>query len=483
MPVVKFKLTRGAVSVSVDVVYVSMASHQAPTTDQLLSVSVFNTIAKETRMSLQGLRTVLELRRRVPVPWDVFTTVLKAVKFWAVRRGVYGNNFAFPPGVTLAIMVARTCQVYPAHHPSVLLRFFFMFYTQWLARHNAVKPLFITEQVKPDLKKVIGMWESWDPNRESVRDELLPVINPAFPSNNTSYNVGRSGLEQFYREITRGHLMLQRQAAFHEWETLWEPYHIGEEFSSFMVVEVPPAPSTETTAEDLETAAAVRYRGGAPQQPQPQPQPLLGLPSTTATSASSTSILPTPPSHPPHDCTTSTQKKGLIDDAKDSSSEPERDEVIPSAVSDSQRAWYTWVLYLESKLKVLIYALESQFTVRVWPKRLSSAPRTVNGCAWAIGIRLQRSVNEGSAGGVPSSSIPPAGESAAEIYKRIRLCCDDFQRSVVEGKFYNRNDAVMRDPMCYLMSHTDERLPHELRHQTGNRSTKDPKKRPRSTDR
>ena len=59
-----------------------------------------------------------------------FKIVLKAVRFWAHRRGIYSNNMGYLSGITLAVMVGRVCQDFPDLYPSCLLYKFFDRYAE-----------------------------------------------------------------------------------------------------------------------------------------------------------------------------------------------------------------------------------------------------------------------------------------------------------------------------------------------------------------
>lgn len=368
VPVVKFHLN----DTSVDVVCVSYASICAPAEDDLLPLSVFQRISKETRQSVQGFRTILEIRRRIPVPMDLYSTTLRTVKFWAMQRKIYGNNYGFPAGVALAVMVARVCQVFPASLPNALVRFFFLFYRQWLGKQSTVSPLFITEKIKPEPSpRIHGMWETWDNHRDSCKEDLLPVLNPAYPHNNTCYNVGRSGRDHFYREIVRANAILQQQqapgTAMTHWDDLWPLYRIGDDYSKFVIVEV---------AE------------------------VDGL---------------------------STQER---------------------------QGFESWILLIESKLKILLFSLEHWCDVRMWPKRLSSPVRCARGRSWAIGIKH----GDGTSQQVSFS---------AEFINRVALSVEEFRFSIEELSLRGPNPFVripgsMPSPVCFLASVLDAGMPEEL---------------------
>uniref|UniRef100_A0A663EVX7 polynucleotide adenylyltransferase n=1 Tax=Aquila chrysaetos chrysaetos TaxID=223781 RepID=A0A663EVX7_AQUCH len=79
--------------------------------------------------SLNGCRVTDEILHLVPNKENVWLT-LCAIKLWAKRCGIYSNMLGFLGGVFWAVLVARTCQLYPHALASTLVNKFFLFFFQ-----------------------------------------------------------------------------------------------------------------------------------------------------------------------------------------------------------------------------------------------------------------------------------------------------------------------------------------------------------------
>jgi poly(A) polymerase len=221
-PVIKLKL-RG---VSVDLLYARLTLASIPEGLDLVADSVLKNLDDESVRSLNGCRVTDALLRLVP-DVAVFRAALRAVKLWAKQRGVYSNVLGFLGGVNWAILVARICQLYPCGTAALVLSRFFRVYTQW-RWPNPVTLAPIGDGAAAGLALAV-----WDP-RLNHRDKLhlMPLITPAYPAMNSSYNVSDSTLAVMRAELARGDAACQALYAAAAgsgrptaaaWAPLWEP--------------------------------------------------------------------------------------------------------------------------------------------------------------------------------------------------------------------------------------------------------------------
>lgn len=111
---------------------------------------------------LQVTDEILHLVPDIPV----FRTALRTIKLWAKKKGVYSNVLGYLGGVSWAMLVARTCQLYPHAAAATIIQKFFLVFSQW----TWPKPVHLKAQTS--VQHHIGGFSVWDP-RTNVADRCV----------------------------------------------------------------------------------------------------------------------------------------------------------------------------------------------------------------------------------------------------------------------------------------------------------------------
>ncbi|XP_042489611.1 nuclear poly(A) polymerase 1 [Macadamia integrifolia] len=226
VPVMKFKFD----GVSIDLLYAKLSLWVIPEDLDISQDLVLHNADEQTVRSLNGCRVTDQILRLVPNIQN-FRTTLRCMRFWAKRRGVYSNVAGFLGGINWALLAARICQLYPNALPSMLVSRFFRVYTQW----RWPNPVMLCAIEEGSLGLPV-----WDPRRYP-RDRLhtMPIITPAYPCMNSSYNVSSSTLRVMTEEFQRGNeiceAMEQNKA---DWNALFEPYPFFEVYKNYLQIDI-----------------------------------------------------------------------------------------------------------------------------------------------------------------------------------------------------------------------------------------------------
>lgn len=87
-------------------------------------------IDEPSARAVNAVRVALTLKQLVP-DFERFRTVLRFVKCWGKRRGIYSNICGYCGGVTWAICVAKICLLYPNYCEAHLIVRFFIDMALW----------------------------------------------------------------------------------------------------------------------------------------------------------------------------------------------------------------------------------------------------------------------------------------------------------------------------------------------------------------
>lgn len=191
VPVINMKFE----SFEMDLLMARLALPLIPDNLDLLDVNNLKNLDEKSVLSLNGCRVTDQILKLVPNIMN-FRVTLRCIKFWAKRRAVYSNVMGYLGGVSWALLVARICQLYPNAAPSFLLSRFFRVYEMW----KWPSPILLNTIADANLGLKV-----WNPRiHPKDKTHLMPIITPAYPAMNSTYNVSQSTLFMMKQEFARG---------------------------------------------------------------------------------------------------------------------------------------------------------------------------------------------------------------------------------------------------------------------------------------
>lgn len=224
VPVIKMNFD----GIEIDMLFAQLLIKEIPDSMDLQDDMLLKNLDPRCVRSLNGCRVTDEMLRLVPNIQN-FRLTLRAIKLWAKRHGIYSNVLGYLGGVSWAMLVARTCQLYPNAAPATLVHKFFLVFSQW----KWPQPVLLKQPINVNLGFPV-----WDP-RVNVTDRyhLMPIITPAYPQQNSTYNVSQSTRTVMIEEFKSGlaltdEIMLGRQ----KWDKLFEPPLFFLKYKHFIVL-------------------------------------------------------------------------------------------------------------------------------------------------------------------------------------------------------------------------------------------------------
>lgn len=225
VPVIKFCFD----GIDIDLTFARLALKEVDDAQDLSDPMLLKNLDQKCVRSLNGCRVTDEILRQVPNV-ENFRLTLRSIKLWAKRHGIYSNVLGFLGGVSWAMLTARVCQLYPNASPATLLQKFFLVYIKW----QWPNPVLLKKPEDYGLGFPV-----WDP-RVNVHDRFhnMPIITPAYPQQNSTFNVTKSTLKVMQEEFKSSLNICEEIAQGKcEWDKLFETPNFFSKYRHFIVLE------------------------------------------------------------------------------------------------------------------------------------------------------------------------------------------------------------------------------------------------------
>ena len=215
----------------IDVAYCSLPGYSnVPLDLDVLSTKILHGLDDAGTKSLAGCRVADSLLKLVSNHQE-YRIALRALRLWAAKRGVYSNVVGFFGGVNLAILVARVCQIYPNASASMLVYSFFQIWDNWVW----TTPVMLTSLDIAPKEQIPGL-RHWDERvNKQERYQLMKIITPAYPAQNSTFNVSSSSLEVLKREFKRGKNVTGKVLIGEaKWTDVWADVHFFTKYKTYL---------------------------------------------------------------------------------------------------------------------------------------------------------------------------------------------------------------------------------------------------------
>lgn len=244
VPVIKMNFD----GIEIDLLFARLALKEISDNFDLRDDMLLKNLDQKCVRSLNGCRVTDEILRLVPNT-ETFRLALRTIKLWAKKHGVYSNSLGYFGGVTWAMLVARTCQLYPKAAASTIVHKFFLVLSKW----KWPNPVLLKQPDNVNLGFPV-----WDTRvNMSDRYHLMPIITPAYPQQNSTFNVSLSTKRVIISELERG-LAIAEDIIMSKanWDKLFEAPSFFYKYRHFIVLLV----SSQTADDHLEWCGLVESK-------------------------------------------------------------------------------------------------------------------------------------------------------------------------------------------------------------------------------
>ncbi|XP_043279143.1 poly(A) polymerase type 3 isoform X2 [Venturia canescens] len=244
VPVIKMNFD----GIEIDMLFAKLTLKEIPDSMDLRDDMLLKNLDQKCVRSLNGCRVTDEILRLVP-NIENFRLALRAIKLWAKRHGIYSNVLGYLGGVSWAMLVARTCQLYPNAVAATLIEKFFLVFSQW----KWPQPVLLKQPDNVNLGFPV-----WDPRVNiSDRYHLMPIITPAYPQQNSTFNVSVS-TRTIMQEAFESGLSITEEIIMGKatWDKLFEPPNFFCKYKHYIVL----LASSSTAEDQLEWCGLVESK-------------------------------------------------------------------------------------------------------------------------------------------------------------------------------------------------------------------------------
>lgn len=202
-PLIKLKFHQ----IPIDMTFARLNLPVVKETTTLLNDNVLKSMDEKCITSLNGSRVTDAMLHLVPNV-ETFHSALRAIKFWAKRRCIYGNTYGYFGGVAYSISVARICQMYPNASSYEIIARYFETYASW----KWPAPVMLCPIVDHNYNVKV-----WDPKvNPADKYHRMPVITPVYPARCATHNITQSTFNAIISELQRANEKIKAKSPFSE---------------------------------------------------------------------------------------------------------------------------------------------------------------------------------------------------------------------------------------------------------------------------